>query len=125
MIAHVAFWTSNLGRLSEFWRIAFQAEIGAEYASTRRPGFRSRFIKLPDGSRIELMTGPWICNEKPEERQGCAHIALSLGSKENVDASVQRFAEQGYHCSAPRWTGDGYYEAILLDPDGNEIELTI
>jgi hypothetical protein len=24
----------------------------------------------------------------------------------------------------PRLTGDGYYEAIILDPDGNSIELT-
>jgi lactoylglutathione lyase len=23
----------------------------------------------------------------------------------------------------PRITGDGYYEAIILDPDGNSIEL--
>ena len=25
----------------------------------------------------------------------------------------------------PRRTGDGYYESVVLDPDGNRIELTI
>ena len=25
----------------------------------------------------------------------------------------------------PRTTGDGYYEAVVLDPDGNRVELTI
>ncbi|MGH8694774.1 MAG: VOC family protein, partial [Burkholderiales bacterium] len=25
----------------------------------------------------------------------------------------------------PRVTGDGYYEAVVLDPDGNRIELTV
>lgn len=24
----------------------------------------------------------------------------------------------------PRWTGDGFYEAIISDPDGNMIEIT-
>jgi lactoylglutathione lyase len=24
----------------------------------------------------------------------------------------------------PRCTGDGYYESVVLDPDGNRIELT-
>jgi lactoylglutathione lyase len=25
----------------------------------------------------------------------------------------------------PRVTGDGYYESVVLDPDGNRIEVTI
>ena len=25
--------------------------------------------------------------------------------------------------SAPRMTGDGFYEAVIADPDGNRIEL--
>jgi len=25
----------------------------------------------------------------------------------------------------PRVTGDGYYESVILDPDGNRIEVTI
>jgi lactoylglutathione lyase len=24
----------------------------------------------------------------------------------------------------PRWTGDGYYESVVLDPEGNRVELT-
>jgi lactoylglutathione lyase len=24
----------------------------------------------------------------------------------------------------PRTTGDGYYESVVLDPDGNRVELT-
>jgi lactoylglutathione lyase len=26
--------------------------------------------------------------------------------------------------SEPRTTGDGYYESIVLDPDGNRVEIT-
>ena len=25
----------------------------------------------------------------------------------------------------PRQTGDGYYESVILDPDGNRVELTV
>ena len=25
----------------------------------------------------------------------------------------------------PRRTGDGYYESVVLDPDGNRIEITV
>jgi lactoylglutathione lyase len=26
--------------------------------------------------------------------------------------------------SLPRWTGDGYFEAVVEDPDGNAVEIT-
>ena len=26
-------------------------------------------------------------------------------------------------CSEPRRTGDGYYESVIIDPDGNRIEI--
>jgi lactoylglutathione lyase len=25
----------------------------------------------------------------------------------------------------PRTTGDGYYESVVLDPDGNRVEITL
>jgi lactoylglutathione lyase len=50
-----------------------------------------------------------------------AHVAFALGSKERVDALA---AELGA-VDGPRTTGDGYYEAVVLDPDGNRVELTI
>jgi lactoylglutathione lyase len=33
---------------------------------------------------------------------------------------------QDGHCihSDPRTTGDGYYESVVFDPDGNRIEIT-
>lgn len=27
--------------------------------------------------------------------------------------------------NGPRVTGDGYYEAVIYDPEGNQLELTI
>jgi lactoylglutathione lyase len=34
--------------------------------------------------------------------------------------------QDGYQVvGEPRWTGDGYYESGVLDPDGNRIEITV
>ena len=30
----------------------------------------------------------------------------------------------GLLASPPRWTGDGFYEAVTSDPEGNLIEIT-
>jgi lactoylglutathione lyase len=34
--------------------------------------------------------------------------------------------KEGYQVAGkPRVTGDGYYESVILDPDGNIVELTV
>ena len=55
-----------------------------------------------------------------------AHWAMSTGSKEAVDVLTEKLRRDGYNIlSEPIWTGDGYYESIVADPDGNEVEITI
>ena len=58
--------------------------------------------------------------------EGLIHFAFSVGSKEAVDALTQKIVNEGYECfSAPRTTGDGYYESVILDPDDNMVEISI
>ncbi len=124
-IAHVALWTTDLDRLCRFWAETFGAIAGDLYESARRPGFSSRFLYLKDGPSVEVMQGPWIRGqEEQSERQGYAHLALSLGSREAVDALAAKAAAAGILLSPARMTGDGFYEAVLSDPDGNPIEIT-
>ncbi len=125
-IGHVALWTQDVERLACFWAETFGADIGERYESARRPGFVSRFLSLSDGPTIEIMQGPWIdAPGETEERAGYAHLALSLGSRDAVDAMAADAAQRGILVSPPRMTGDGYYEAVLKDPDGNIIEIMI
>lgn len=124
-IAHVALWTADLERLCGFWAETFGATVGDLYESARRPGFVSRFLYLKDGPSIEVMQGPWIeALDEQSERQGYAHLALSLGSREAVDELAAKAASSGILLSRARMTGDGFYEAVLQDPDGNPIEIT-
>lgn len=51
---------------------------------------------------------------------------MSLGTKVEVDQLTATLKEDGYSVvDGPRTTGDGYYESVILDPEGNRIELTI
>lgn len=123
--AHVALWTADLEVSAAFWSRHFAAEIGEEYASRNRPGFRSRFARLADGTAVELMTGPWLEGDRadPTERVGWAHLAISLGSEEAVAAAAARFAAEGALVSPPRRTGDGYFEAVVRTPEGALLEI--
>jgi lactoylglutathione lyase len=124
-IAHVALWTADLDGLCRFWAETFGAVVGDLYESARRPGFCSRFLTLKAGPSIEVMQGPWITRDVLQERQGYAHLALSLGSRKAVDAMAAQAAASGILISPARMTGDGFYEAVLKDPDGNLIEITV
>jgi lactoylglutathione lyase len=125
-VAHVALWTSDLDRASDFYRDAFGAEVGPTYHSERRPGFLSRFARLATGPSIELMSLP---NLEPQTsdapRIGWAHIAISLGTEDAVIGLATRMKLEGALISGPRWTGDGYFEAVISDPDGNLVEVTV
>ncbi|MFK0162359.1 VOC family protein [Rhizobium sp. NPDC090279] len=125
-IAHTALWTPDLDAAADFWKTYFGAVVGEPYKSQRRPGFVSRFVSLPEsGDRIELMSGPWLSRDPHCERIGWDHIAISLGSETSVDALAERCKEDGCLKSAPRMTGDGFYEAVVTMPDGTPVEITV
>jgi len=72
------------------------------------------------------MTKPGVTDgQKDALHAGYAHIALSLGEPWLVDGKTEELRNAGYEVlDGPRMTGDGYYEAVIADPDGNRVELT-
>ncbi len=57
---------------------------------------------------------------------GYAHMAFSVGNEERVNELTTRLKDDGYSLlNGPRFTGDGYYENVISDPEGNQIEITI
>lgn len=57
---------------------------------------------------------------------GYAHIAFSVGSRGNVLSLTERLRADGCRIvSEPRITGDGYFESVIADPEGDLIEVTV
>jgi lactoylglutathione lyase len=124
-IHHVAVWVADLERARAFYVDALGGSSGPGYHNPRT-GFRSYFVSFGEGARLELMSRADVA---PADRAGAAtgyaHVALSVGSRAAVDAMVVALEARGTRIeSRPRQTGDGYYEAVALDPEGNRIEIT-
>jgi len=124
-IAHTALWTRNLDAAARFFATYFDATVGEPYQSKNRVGFTSRFANLPGGDdQIELMSGPWVTDAN-RESVGWDHIAIALSSESAVDALAERCRLDGCLRSGPRWTGDRFYEAVIVMPDGSAVEITV
>lgn len=123
-IAHIALWTRQLEQQARFWVAFFDGEINEKYCSQTNPGFESFFVRIGDDIAIELMTKPGLTALTADNNHtGWGHLAITVGGAENVDRLAKHAAEQDILVSAPRTTGDGYYEAVIKDPDGNLIEI--
>ncbi|MBN1977348.1 MAG: VOC family protein [Anaerolineae bacterium] len=125
-IEHIAIWTRDLERLKAFYETYFGGEANDKYANAAKQ-FESYFLAFASGARLELMQMPAIPESRDESQStGYAHLAFSVGSEAQVDALTARLQGAGYQvASAPRRTGDGYYESCVLDPDGNRVEITV
>jgi len=135
-IDHSALWTNDLECCKRFYVSCFGVTAGSGYIN-RKKGFESCFLSFADGARIEAMKttlDPGVIEpsviepgviQPGAERMGLTHFAVSLGSEQHVDELTQRLKKDSYPVlDGPRRTGDGYYQCVVLDPDGNRIEIT-
>jgi len=127
-IEHIAIWTTNLEATREFHEKYFMAKAGQKYTNPVTK-FESYFLHFTSGARLELMHQPGIQPRQEDlgkPTASYAHISFATGSVESVNELTERFRLDGYRViSDPRTTGDGYYESVVVDPDGNFIELTV
>lgn len=127
-IDHVAIWTTDLERSRSFYESWFGGTAGELYHNPKKD-FKSYFIRFESGARLELMFNPDIAKIRTSQKSGeigYAHIAISVGSEENVERLTEELRLNGYEIAGePRRTGDGYYESVVLDPDGNRVEITV
>lgn len=125
-LTHVALWVRDLEGMRDFYVAHLGATAGNIYINPQR-GFRSCFVGFAQGPRLELMTLPTLADRLPGPTPaGYAHLALPVGSEAEVDTLTGRLASLGFPpVSGPRRTGDGYYESVIEDPEGNLIEITV
>lgn len=124
-IEHVAIWSPDIEVLRQFYCEHFGCVASSRYENEKKR-YASYFLHFPEGARIEVMQKVGIAPRASKGCHGYAHFALSVGSEREVRALTDLLRDRGVAvCSEPRWTGDGYFESVVADPDGNEIEITI
>lgn len=126
-IEHIAMWVKDLEVMKDFYTKHFEATAGEKYVNQKK-AFSSYFLSFEDGCRLEIMQMQGIKeNEYSRDLdQGLIHFAVSVGSEESVKSKTIELQEKGYKVvGSPRWTGDGYFESVILDPEGNRVEITI
>lgn len=124
-IEHLAIWVDDIELVRQFYMKYFSVNCNNKYVNTKRD-FTSYFLSFgEDKTRIELMHIPDMTS--PTSRgnlKGLAHFAISVGGKDAVNALTERLREDGYTIAGePRTSGDGYYESVVLDPEGNYVEI--
>ena len=126
-IEHVAVWTEDIERLASFYQAYFGASVGKKYTNEAK-GFESRFLTFDSGARMEIMRTTALSPVKhgfADQRMGLTHLAFAIGSEQGVDGLTGRLRRDGYTVlDGPRRTGDGCYESVVADPDGNRVEIT-
>ena len=126
-IEHIAIWTNQLVELKDFYTMYFGGKATTKYINPFKQ-FSSYFISFDSGARLELMHKPSVPQStygQGAEFTGITHLAFSVGTKEQVDLLTEQLRMNGIRVvGEPRQTGDGYYESVILDPDGNRIEIT-
>jgi len=96
IIEHLAIWTDDLEWLRRFYSQYFDAESNDKYYNLKT-GFESYFLSFDSGCRLEIMKKPTVKTSPDEMKEifGLAHFTFKVGNEESV----------------------------ILDPDGNRVEI--
>ena len=125
-LEHIAMYVKDLEAAKEFFIKYFGAKPNEGYHN-EKTDFRSYFLCFDGGARLEIMQSPLMEDSaKSLWTPGYAHIAFSVGSREEVDKLTKVLETDGFKViSGPRTTGDGYYESAVVAIEGNVVEITV
>jgi lactoylglutathione lyase len=122
----IALATSDVERLREFY-----LQLGAVASPSLvdpDTGLRSCVLDFC-GIRLALLERRETADNASvaERLPRLSHLGFALGSADAVDELSRVIAAAGYRLlEPPRRTGEpGRYESVVLDPDGNRLELTV
>lgn len=122
-LTHVALWTTQLESSRAFYETYFGGTSGEKYVNPAK-GFESYLVQFGDGTSLEIMRSTGVTERSDRTYTGWCHIAFDAGTQQGVETLTERLRGDGFRIiSEPRVTGDGYYESVAADPDGNLVEI--
>jgi lactoylglutathione lyase len=126
-IDHLCLNVRDIEKEKSFYCSVFGFRANTKYHNNAT-GWENYFLSANEGvARLELLSRAEMPLGKTDREATClVHFSLSLGSQKAVEAALSKVSALG--CAVlgePRWTGDGYFEASFLDPEGNMVELTV
>ncbi len=124
-INHVAAYVKDLEKAKDFFVKYLNASPNTMYHNPTT-GLKTYFLSFADGMKLEIMTRPEVeIFSHERDRVGYAHLAFSLGCREEVNRLTSMLSIDGYKViSGPRFTGDGFYESCIEGIDSLILELT-
>jgi len=125
---HIAIWCKDLEIMKAFYIKYFGMSSNEKYVNPVK-NFESYFLSFTENSsaELELMARPDIIENLSlrGNLMGFCHLALSVNNRNSVDILTDTLRSDGYKIiGEPRVTGDGFYESVIEDPEGNWIEIT-
>ena len=124
-INHIGLYVQDIELERQFFEKYFGASSGEMYHNPLK-GFFSYMLSFGNDAKLEIMHRESFSGHHQNDKFGYAHIALSVGSKNNVDSITSKLKNDGFEVlDGPRTTGDGFYESSVADYEGNVIEITV
>jgi len=130
----VAIWTRQLEKLKMFYIRYFKASANLKYIyeyevkANNKIRFESYSLTFESGARLELIKKASIVigNDGDHFNAGITQITFCVNSPDELEWLFADLKVGGIPIvRTPHVTGDGYYEACVLDPDGNRIEIAV
>lgn len=119
-IDHVAMYVNDLEAEKDFFVKYFNATASSKY-TTFRGDFSNYLLRWSDGSRLEIMTDTSADAKKASYRTGINRFYFLADDRKEVDDIMNKLAADGVIVEIPRENAEGYYESVVVDPEGNEI----
>jgi lactoylglutathione lyase len=121
-ITHIGIYVNDIENMKKFYVDKFSATSGKIYNNSEKK-FSSYFITFSSGAKLEIMHISEFTDGLNSKTQ--VHFAISVGNKNSVNELTNKLMKNGVKIiSMPRTTGDGNYESVICDPEGNQIEIT-
>ncbi|MDE6099158.1 MAG: VOC family protein [Muribaculaceae bacterium] len=121
-LSHIGIEAGDIERL-RYWYMRYFAMTSSDLYSDAERGVRCYFLRSSDpaASTLEILN----YSDRGPAVPATAHLAISTGSRQGVDFLIELLRTDGNAIvREPFVAVNGCYMGVVLDPEGNRVEIT-